>query len=227
MKESETNTVVTLEEIIAHPMTKAFLSQVDKYLAEIGFTEHGFTHADIVSHRAKYILEQLDSNPREAELAAIAGYLHDIGNVVSRHHHAQAGGSFAEKILFDIGMPYHEIATIINAIGNHHEEDGQVVSRIAAALILADKSDVRRSRVRDPRTIREDIHDRVNYAVDDVKFTVNKQDKTISLNIKINEKHSTVMDYFEIFLDRMIMSRKAAEYLGCIFHLIINDSKLQ
>ncbi|MFH1733739.1 MAG: HD domain-containing protein, partial [bacterium] len=175
---------------------------------------------------AKSILSSLGDDKRQQELTAIAGYLHDIGNVINRTSHAQTGATLAMGILEEIGMPFSEIVEIIAAIGNHHEEDGLPVSRIAAALILADKADVHRSRVRSTRTLKTDIHDRVNYAVTRSKIKVNNEKNIITLNLDINTSFSSAMEYFEIFLLRMLVSKKAAQFLGSDFRLTINGNHL-
>jgi metal-dependent HD superfamily phosphatase/phosphodiesterase len=179
-----------------------------------------------VSNIALNILTHLKEPSREAELAAIAGFLHDIGNVVSRENHAQAGAVLIESILSDLEFPVDEIAEVVAAIGNHHEQDGDPVSKIAAAVILADKSDVHRTRVRNPDMIRFDIHDRVNYAATNSFIWVDEGKKTITLELTIDTTISHLMEYFEIFLSRMLISRRAANFLSCTFELVINGNRM-
>jgi metal-dependent HD superfamily phosphatase/phosphodiesterase len=192
----------------------------------MGFTEHGFRHLSLVSNIAYNVIRILGLSEREAELASIAGYMHDIGNVVNRRGHHLSGAILAYYILDDLGMHPDELFTVVSAIGNHDEETGQPVNNVAAALILADKSDVHRTRVRNKTNIGLDIHDRVNYAVERSFLRVDPEKKHISLELDIDSQISPVMDYFEIFLSRMIMCRRAAEFLGCTFALEINGKKL-
>lgn len=217
---------VTVKELKANELIKSYIKRADEYLGVIGYTEHGERHANLVSKTASEILERLGLGKRSAELAAIAGYLHDIGNVVNRDYHAQTAALLAQPILLQMGMPAQEMVKVIAAIGNHHEEDGVPVSEVAAAVILADKSDVHRSRVRNPAMIKFDIHDRVNYAVQDSFLQVDESQKILSLRLTIDTKISSVMEYFEIFLSRMIISRRAADFLGCRFELVANETKL-
>lgn len=217
--------VVTIADLKTDPIVQGYIDGGNKHLAAIGFTEHGLRHVGLVSSIAYNILEKLGYPERECELAAIAAYLHDIGNVVNRAIHAQTGAVLASSILERHGMKPEEIAIVIGAIGNHDESDGNPVNFVSAALILADKSDVHRSRVRntDPSTF--DIHDRVNYSVEHSFLRVYPQDR-IALEITINTEICPVMDYFEIFLARMLLCRKAANFLGANFELIINEVKL-
>ncbi len=217
---------ITLERVVEHPHVMVFIEKGDENLAAIGFTEHSFRHTRLVAGHAREILLKLGYGEREAELAAIAGYLHDIGNVVGRHNHEHSGAVMAFKIFADMGMPPEEIAVIISAIGNHDEQEGHPVNASSAAVILADKSDVHRSRVRNKDFATFDIHDRVNYAVEESQLTVDKEGKIITLKLKIDDTISTVMEYFEIFLTRMILCRRAAAFLGLDFSLVINDAKL-
>lgn len=219
-------TVLTLESVKNDPELQAYLAGGDEVLAAMGYTEHGSRHASLVSSIARNILERLGFPAREAELAAIAGFVHDIGNVVSRHNHEQVGGMVAMRILGRLGMPPSEIAMIVAAIGNHGEEIGEPVNNVAAALFLADKSDVHRSRVRNPEVASFDIHDRVNYAVEHSFLRVDEKRKAVTLELKIDTKISPVMDYFEIFLTRMVLCRRAASFLGCDFELVINGVRL-
>ncbi len=192
----------------------------------LGFTEHSFAHVTHVAETVKYLLETLGYSEREVELGQIAGYLHDIGNLINRVDHSQSGAMMAFRILKDMGAQPEEIATIVTAIGNHDEGTGVPVNPIAAALILADKSDVRRSRVRNPEFSQFDIHDRVNYSVRKSVLKINEEHTIVKLKLLIDTKYGSVMDYFEIFLNRMILCRKAAERLGLSFKLIINEQQL-
>jgi metal-dependent HD superfamily phosphatase/phosphodiesterase len=217
---------VTLENVRAYPKVKKLMDKANEFLGVIGYTEHGRRHGKVVAKTARNILEALGDDGRMPELAAIAGYLHDIGNVINRDHHAQTGAIVAGRILEEMDMPFEESVEIIGAIGNHHEEDGIPVSRITAALILADKADVHRSRVRTTRTLRTDIHDRVNFAVKKSIVNVDAAQKEIVLEISVDKRISSVMEYFEIFMDRMLISKKAANFLDMAFHLDINGSRL-
>lgn len=216
---------VTLADLKADPKVQAYIEGGNKHLAAIGFTEHGLRHVGLVSNIAYNILEKLGYPERECELAAIAGYLHDIGNAVNRNLHAQTGAVLAASILERHNMDPDEIAIVIGAIGNHDERDGNPVNNVSAALILADKSDVHRSRVRNHEPATFDIHDRVNYAVEHSFLRVYPGDR-IALEININTEICPVMDYFEIFLTRMLLCRKAAYFLGTEFELKINEVKL-
>jgi len=217
---------ITLEDVKADPGVRAYMERADRHLGVIGYTEHGDRHATLVAKIAYNILTHLDKPKRQAELAAIAGYMHDLGNLVNREYEAQSGAIIAESILTRMGMPFEEVAEIVAAIGNHHEEHGDPVSDVAAALILADKSDVHRTRVRNPDMIKFDIHDRVNYAATNSFLRVNEDRSEISLELTIDTEISKVMEYFEIFLSRMIVCKKAAARLGCAFGLIINGNKM-
>jgi len=218
--------LLTLDVIKKDPMVEAFIKKSNEHLGTLGFTEHGFRHLGLVSSIAKNILDRLGHPEREGELAAIAGYLHDIGNAINRQEHGLTGALLAAQILERLGMDYEEIAVVISAIGNHEEQYGQPVNNVAAALILADKSDVHRSRVRNPDPATYDIHDRVNSAVEHSFVWVNEQKRTITLELIINTDICPVMEYFEIFLTRMMLCRKAAEFLKCKFELVINGTKL-
>lgn len=218
--------MITFEEIKNNEHIKTYIKKADESLIALGYTEHSFAHVTKVSEMAKEILLKLGYSKREAELAQIAGYLHDIGNVINRVDHAQSGAVMAFRILDKLGAEPEEIATIITAIGNHDEGTAVAVNPVAAALILADKTDVRRSRVRNSDLATFDIHDRVNYAVEESSTKISENKKSIILNLKINTEISSVMDYFEIFLDRMLLCRKAAEKLNLKFQLIINNQIL-
>jgi len=218
--------MITLEDIKKDPVVDAFIRKGNKYLSVLGFTEHSYRHVNLVSSIAKNILERLGYPPRQVELAAIAGYLHDLGNVVSRNEHGISGAVIAYPILMQMGMHPEEIATIISAIANHEEEYGHAVNSVAAALIVADKSDVHRSRVRNTDFATFDIHDRVNYAVEHSFLWVDDNKRTITMELTIDINICPVMEYFEIFLSRMIMCRRAAAFLKCKFELVVNGSKL-
>lgn len=217
---------ITLIDIKKDPVVDVCIRKGNEYLGVLGFTEHSYRHINLVSSIAKNILERLDYSPREVELAAIAGYMHDIGNVISRYDHGQSGATLGFQILSRMGMPPDEIATIVSAVGNHEEEYGQPVNSVAAAIILADKSDVHRSRVRNQDFATFDIHDRVNYAVEHSFLRVNREQRSITMELTIDIEIVPVMEYFEIFLSRMVLCRRAADFLNCIFELEINGAKL-
>lgn len=212
-----------LERIQDHERTSAFIVAADEFLAAQGFTEHGFRHAKLVGHIAYNVLTHLGWSERERELAAAAGYLHDIGNVVCRANHGQTSGLLAYDLLKELSVPPMDMAQIMSAVGNHEEHYGVSVSPVSAAVILADKSDVHRSRVRKDASIEMDIHDRVNYAVEASFLRVDADDRTLTLELQIDTGISQVLEYFEIFLDRMIMCRRAAKTLGCDFKITVND----
>lgn len=216
---------LTLTDLKEDPIVRGYIEGGNQNLEAIGFTEHGLRHVGLVSHIASNILEKLEYPERTCELAAIAAYLHDIGNAVNRVSHAQTGAIMASQILERHGMIPEEIAIIIGAIGNHDEVDGHPVNDVSAALILADKSDVHRSRVRNTDPASFDIHDRVNYAVEHSFLRVYPEER-IALEITINTELCPVMDYFEIFMARMLLCRKAANFLNTHFELKINDVKL-
>ncbi len=209
-----------------HPLVISLLEGANRYLGVIGFTEHGHRHANLVSNIAQNVLTHLKYTERLSELAAIAGYLHDIGNVIGREDHGISAANIAIMVLRDLNMDPDEITEVIGAIGNHEEEIGDPVSAVAAALILADKSDVHRSRVRNPNMVMFDIHDRVNYAAEKSFLRVDAEKRVITLEITIDTTISQLMEYFEIFLSRMVISRRAAKFLECNFSLVINDQKL-
>lgn len=264
--------MITLSDLQRDAETRQYLDRADEVLGAIGYTEHGRRHAGVVAKRARSLLEALERPARQCELAGIAAFLHDIGNVVNRDHHAQSGAVIAHEILRKMGMPIEEVIEIVTAIGHHHETDGAPVSDIAAAVILADKSDVHRSRVRNKQMIQLDIHDRVNYAVtrsslgvvgphaakqmegeretgngglvgvtgaaggsDTVAATIvdaaeKREDPSampvITLALRIDTSIATVMEYFEIFLPRMLLSNRAADRLGAVYKLVINETHL-
>lgn len=219
-------TKITYREIQDNEEIRTYIQKGDDLLEALGFTEHAFVHAGKVAETAAAILIQFGYSNREAELAKIAGFMHDIGNLVSRTEHAQSGALIAFNILTRLGMAPAEIATIAAAIGNHDEGGGLTTSPVTAALVLADKSDVRRSRVRNKELVSFDIHDRVNYAVEESTLNICAKEKIISLNLKIDTGISSKMEYFEIFLSRMMMCRKAADFLGGTFELIMNSAKM-
>lgn len=218
--------MITLEQVKNNEEVQALVQGAQKQLNSLGYTEHSMRHVGIVSERAGHILETLDYPKERVELAKIAGYLHDIGNCINRKDHAHSGAILSYNILKDIGMSVNDRTEIMMAIGNHDEETGTAVSDISAALILADKSDVHRDRVVNTNLGTFDKHDRVNYAVTDAKLVMNKEERKIALNIQIDTNLCPVLDYFEIFIDRTIMSKYAAKYLKLWFELIINDTKL-
>ena len=216
---------ITYEDIRKNDEIKTYIKKADESMNAMGFTEHSFAHVTKVAQIASEILEELDYPEREIELASIAGYLHDIGNVVNRNDHGQTGAVMAFRILDKLGMDPEEVATVITAIGNHDEKAAFPVNSVAAALMIADKSDVRFSRVRNNDIATFDIHDRVNYAVKESKVSVIEKE-IIELKLKLDTNICSVMDYFEIFLGRMVLCRKAAEKLNCEFRLVINGQKV-
>lgn len=218
--------MITIEEVKADKAIHTYIEKEDETLIALGFTEHSFTHVGKVSKTAKDILLKLGYPERDAELAEIAGYLHDIGNIVNRTDHAQSGAIMAFRILDNMGASADDIATIITAIGNHDEGTAVPVNPITAALILADKTDVRASRVRNTDIKSFDIHDRVNYSVKRADLDISTEKKEIELKLQIDTDFCSVMDYFEIFLGRMILCRKAAEKLGLRFRLSVNGQIL-
>ena len=217
---------MTYEELRQDSAIRTYIQKADESLRALGFTEHSFAHVTKVSETAGYILETLGFPAEQIELVKIAGYLHDIGNLVNRIEHSQSGAVMAFRILDRMEMEPAKIATIVTAIGNHDEGTGVPVDAVSAALILADKSDVRRSRVRNADIATFDIHDRVNYSVKESQLRINEAKTLVKLKLVIDTRYSSVMDYFEIFLERMILCRKAAEKLGLQFKLIINEQPL-
>ncbi len=218
--------MITYEDIRRSEEVRTYITSADESLRALGFTEHSFAHVTQVAERASCILTTLGYDEHTVELSRIAGYLHDIGNLVNRVDHSQSGAIMAFRILDHMDMPARDMATVVSAIGNHDEGTGVAVNPVAAALILADKSDVRRSRVRNTDITRFDIHDRVNYSVTRSELTINAEKTEILLRLDIDTSISAVMDYFEIFLGRMVMCRKAAEFLQLRFRLEINGQKL-
>ena len=218
--------MLTYNEIIKNETIKTYIIKADESLAALGYTEHSFAHVMHVSQMAGYILETLGYDAHSVELAKIAGYLHDIGNLVNRKDHSHSSAIMAYSILKDMGWSAEDVATIVTAIGNHDEGSGVPVNAVAAAMILADKADVRRSRVRNQDKSTFDIHDRVNYSVKESKLKINQDRTIVKLKLTIDTKYGSIMDYFEIFMQRMLLCRKAAEKLGLEYNLIINEQPL-
>jgi uncharacterized protein len=216
---------LSIEDVQQDPVLSAYIVQADRVMDGLGFTEHGFRHANLTSRIAFNVMSRLEFEERTAVLAAIGGYLHDIGNAISRWGHGQTGAVLVHQVLGE-RLDAEALAVLMGAIGNHEEEDGMGAGEVAAAVILADKSDVHRSRVRKTDRLDFDIHDRVNYAVEQSFLRVDSSAKTITLELIIDTSISHVMEYFEIFLGRMMMCRRAAERLECTFHLDINGAKL-
>ncbi|MBE6973209.1 MAG: HD domain-containing protein [Ruminococcaceae bacterium] len=215
---------VTYEQIRNDERINTYIRQADESMRAMGFTEHSFAHVTKCAQVASGLLNDLGYSRREAELARIAGHLHDIGNVVNRNDHAHSGALMAFRLLDELGMPAEDVAVVVTAIGNHDEHTAYPVNAVAAALILADKSDVRRSRVRNREGIRSDIHDRVNYAVERADLALDQEAKTLTLTMTIDTTICPVMEYFEIFTVRMLLCRKAAQFFGLEFKLRINDA---
>lgn len=220
------SSVVTYKYVKQNPDIMTYIKRADEALAAQGYTEHSFAHVEKVSTTASMILETLNYPERECELARVAGFLHDIGNVINRIDHAQSGAVMAFRLLDNLSMPASEICSIISAIGNHDEGTAQPLNPISAALIIADKTDVRRSRVRNTDLLTFDIHDRVNYAVEKSSLNFCEDNTALQLSLTIDTSISSVMEYFEIFLDRMLLCKKAAQYLNLTFELIINESRI-
>lgn len=218
--------MISFEQIKNDETIKTYIQAADASLCELGYTEHSFAHVTYVAEKAGYILKTLGYEARMVELAKIAGYMHDIGNVINRIDHSQSGAVMAFRILDNMGMDPNEIAQIISAIGNHDEGTGVPVSPLAAALILADKSDVRRNRVRNEDPSKFDIHDRVNYSVKNSILKINDSHTIIKLKLEVDTRYGSVMDYFEIFMERMVLCRKAATKLGLQFKLMVNEQSL-
>ncbi|HNZ09020.1 MAG TPA: HD domain-containing protein [Bacillota bacterium] len=220
------NKLVTLKEVRENPVIMAFLDRAAKNIKAMGYTEHGLRHAKLVSDIADNVMKRLGFSERDAQLAAIAGYIHDIGNSINREHHGTLSASLAAPALLDMGMDPQEVAVIISALGNHEEEIGHVVNHISAALILADKTDVHRTRVQVKRNDSDfDVHDRVCYSVTSSFLDVDAEHKRITLNLVIDSEVTSVMEYFELFMTRMTMSRKAAAFLGCEFSIVANGAR--
>ena len=217
---------MTFKEICKNEEINAYLKKGDENLGQLGYTDHSQAHCVQVARQAGKILERFGYSDHEIELVKIAGYMHDIGNAINRTHHAEYGALLANSLLKEMDMPLDDRITIISAIGNHDEGTGVPVNAIAAALILADKSDVRRNRVRNQDTSTFDIHDRVNYSVKKSTLKINEDRTLVKLKLTVDTHFGSVMDYFEIFMQRMILCRKAAEKLGLQFKLIINEQQL-
>ena len=217
---------MTFEQIKNDEAIRTYIARADETLNVLEYTEHSFAHVGRVAQIAGEILKTLDYPARTVELAQISGYLHDIGNLVNRIDHSQSGAVMAFRILDRMGFPPDEIATVVSAIGNHDEGTGVPVNPVAAALILADKSDVRRSRVRSKETVKYDIHDRVNFSVTSAELIINEEHSRVTLELAVDTKVSSVMEYFEIFTNRMILCRQAAHRLGMQFGLVINGQQL-
>ena len=217
---------ITFEAVRQSQEIRTYITQADASLLALGFTEHSFAHVGRCAKVAGDLLRELGYSEHEIEICQIAAFMHDIGNVVNRHDHAQTGAVMAFRILDKMGMEPADVAAVITAIGHHDDPTAFPVNAIAAALLLADKTDVRRSRVRNRDTINFDIHDRVNYAVERSGLTLDQERRTVTLSLSINTEVCAVMDYFEIFLKRMLLCRKAAEFFGLAFHLDINGQDL-
>ena len=217
---------MTYEEIIKNEEVRALIAKGNENLGTLGFTDHSTIHTGIVAKNAGKILEAFGYSPREIELAKIAGFMHDMGNAINRKNHAEYGALLANDILRNTDMSLEDRIIVMSAIGNHDESTGKAVDAVSAALIIADKTDVRRERVRTKEPAAFDIHDRVNYAVTGQNLRIDAEDKVISLNLQIDEKICTMYEYFDIFLGRMLMSRSAAEVLGATFKIKVNGIKI-
>lgn len=217
--------MISFDEIKKNDEILAYIKKADKNLEVLGYTDHSAAHTTLVAERAAYILEVLGYSEHEKELVKIAGFMHDIGNAVNRKNHAEYGALLAETILRNTDLPLDDRVLIVSAIGHHDESTGGARDAVSAALIIADKTDVRRNRVR-PQETNFDIHDRVNYAVTDNKLNINPETRKITLEIEVDENICTMYEYFDIFLGRMLMSRAAAEMLNGKFSLVVNGSKV-
>jgi uncharacterized protein len=215
-----------LDQVAGNKLVQTYVALADQFTGELGFTEHGFRHANLVGHIAYNILSRLGYEERLAELASVAGYLHDVGNVVSRQNHPQSSALIAMPLLTEMGLPLEDVGLVVGAIGNHEEELGRPVSPVSAAVNIADKSDVHRSRVRKAGQVVMDIHDRVNFAVRHSFVRVDAEQRTVTLELDIDTNVSDILEYFEIFLTRMMMCRRAAEGLDCKFRMTVNGSSL-
>lgn len=218
--------MLMLKDVRSSHLINTFIQKGNEHLGVIGFTDHGFLHVSLVAALSRDIMIKLGYDERMAELAGIAGYMHDIGNVINRIGHSQSGALMAMEILRRMGMPPEEVAIISAAIGNHDEGSGHPVNEVAAALILADKSHVHRNRVRNTDVATFDIHDRVNYAVERSNLIIDENKKLITMELQIDTSICPVMEYFEIFMTRMLLCRRAAGFLGCEFELVINGVQL-
>jgi len=218
--------VVTLEDVQSDPEVLAYIHMGDDYLGAIGYTEHGLRHANLTAHIAGNILRRLGYDERVAELAAIAGFVHDIGNCVSRADHWISSACITRDVLVRMGMPFAEVASVMNAVGNHEEDASDPATPIAAATVIADKSDVHHTRVRNIEPDTFDIHDRVNHAVTRSFLRADAETRSLTLEIDIDTARTQIMEYFEIFIDRMALCRRSADVLGASFALVINGTKL-
>jgi metal-dependent HD superfamily phosphatase/phosphodiesterase len=216
----------SIQQIINDPRTRSYINLADQHLERIGYTEHGENHARFVSERAAFILRSLGFSEKTIKLAAVAGYLHDLGNLISRNNHGLSSAFLSKDILLDNGFSIEDTAIVMSAIGNHEDDGSEITNEITAAVIIADKTHVHRSRVRNRNFITFDIHDRVNYAVTESNIDVDKEKKEITLNLVIDTEISEVVEYFEIFLSRMLLCKRAAEYLETKFSMFINKVKL-
>jgi hypothetical protein len=225
-KGASSPSAITFDSLKADAEILTLIEAADAYLGTIGITDHGLGHVSRVGIRARGLLKALNADVRECELAAIAGLMHDIGNAVHREGHAHHSAHLCFQLLKERGMPTAEIATVMSAVANHDESNGEPVSNASAALNIADKSDVLRSRVRNPHLINFDIHDRVNYAAKQSELITDKDHHLITLHLEIDTQISQVMEYFEIFMSRMGMCRRAANFLNCDFQLVINDVRV-
>lgn len=217
---------VTYEYIRKNDDIITYIKKADAALEAIGFTEHSFAHVEKVANNASWLLENLGYSERECELAKIAGFMHDIGNIINRIDHAQSGAAMAFRLLDRMDMPADEIATVVSAIGNHDESTAQPINPVSAALIIADKCDVRRSRVRNTDFIKFDIHDRVNYAVEKAELLLNDEKTALTLEIVIDTEISSVLEYFEIFLQRMLLCKRAAGFFNLAFKMKVNGTSV-
>ncbi len=218
--------MTTYNDIRHNQEVLAYLAKGNANLGTMGFTDHSEVHCSVVADRAGKILTKLGYSEHEVELAKIAGFMHDMGNAINRHRHAEYGALLADHILAKTDLPIEDRVTIVSAIGNHDESTGGAVDVVSAALIIADKTDVRRNRVRTKEMSKFDIHDRVNYAVTETQLEIDTEKKVIILNMKLDESICSMLEYFEIFLNRMLMSRKASEMLGMKFKMYANGSKI-
>lgn len=214
--------MITLEQVKNHPDVKVYITKANDFLGVIGYTEHGERHGKYVAKNARRILRELGYDENTCELAAIAGYIHDIGNVISRHSHPECSAYLASQFLKELNMPVEDRVLIMSAVGNHDEGACDTVSPVSAALVIADKSDVHRSRVRSSKELKFDIHDRVNYAVTKSELLMNANNKIITLKLEIDREISDLVEYFEIFIGRMVACRRAAKLLECSFDVIVN-----
>lgn len=224
--ENDKNSPITYKDVRIKQEINSLIERGNEVLAELGYTEHSRRHAARVAENAGKILERLGFEKEDIELAKIAGYMHDMGNAINRHNHAESGAILAYQILKDMKMPMEDILKVVTAIGHHDESTGTAIDVVSAALVLADKTDVRRDRVQNPVPANFDIHDRVNYAALCSVLEIKEDKKVIQMNLELDDTICTVMDYFEIFLQRMMMCKRAAEVLGCRFKLVANGSKL-